>query len=516
MINLCDFNFIDPLLNDSQNTKENENPNSCIESLDEVADVNAGFKNLSTQSSQNQRIASKNKMPDELYEREKAECLQSFPVIQNNVKENFVRCKICIALPNIVKLHNDNRKLPPMTTEAGTRSRRTYIEEHFLSKYHKECKMAIQIPTNAPTRSSIDIHINKANSKMISHVSKLMFDVYVDAKKLTNSAYSWPSRYVAAEAGRSFQYENPSAATIPSTLNLQYVNPPTHAQLLSTIVNSDKDRFKEILKTAIACSIRIDGSVDRVQIDKIYIMLKILKLNGVAELLLLGVGEQTERGSKGLFEAVKSGIISNIGEEMYKSVMLHISSICTDGTNGNKGDKRSLWVYFEEEKKKIGSEMPLVKIWYSAHRLELVWGDVCKAHAVINKTLSEVSSMSSHFRLSALRTSALKKVATENNFDLLSLPKLFTIRWTEFSATIIENVLRSWRALVTYFQINKDVDCTDMGYFNFLTKVENLRIMSFLGDLLHIFSRHQLRLQSDKLTIVSLMESIHSLENSTN
>ena len=57
MINLCDFNFIDPLLNDSQNTKENENPNSCIESLDEVADVNAGFKNLSTQSSQNQRIA---------------------------------------------------------------------------------------------------------------------------------------------------------------------------------------------------------------------------------------------------------------------------------------------------------------------------------------------------------------------------------------------------------------------------------------------------------------------------
>lgn len=141
-------------------------------------------------------------------------------------------------MPNVVKLNNDNRK--PITTSTGIRYRRAYSEDHFESKYHKACKMAIQVPKNLSNTNLIDIHINKANSKMISHVSKLMFDVYVDAQKLTNSAYSWPPRYVAAEAGRLFEYENASAATIPSTLNLQYVNPPTHSQHLATIVSQTK------------------------------------------------------------------------------------------------------------------------------------------------------------------------------------------------------------------------------------------------------------------------------------
>lgn len=308
VINLCGFNFTDPIPNYSQSAKENENPNSRIESCDEVANVDTEFKNLFTQSTQQQK-ASTNKIPDGIYEKEKAECIEYFHTVSNNIKEKFVRCKVCLALPNIVKLNSSNRKVAPITTSAGTRNRRDCIEDHFLSRFHKACKMAINVPTNAPTPSSIDIHINKANSKMISHVSKLMFDIYVDAKKLTNSAYSWKSRYVAAEAGRLFQYENPRATTIPPDLNLQYVNPPTHAQLLSTIVNSDKEHFKDKLKTAVASSIRIDGSVDRVQIDKIYIMLKILKADCESELLLLGIGEQTERGSNGLFEAVKSGVI---------------------------------------------------------------------------------------------------------------------------------------------------------------------------------------------------------------
>lgn len=196
--------------------------------------------------------------------------------------------------------------------------------------------------------------------------------------------------------------------------------------------------------------------------------------------------------------------------------MQHISSICTDGTNSNTGEKAGLWKLFEDEIRRIESDVPLMKIWCSAHRMELVWGDTCKAHVAINKILNEVSSISSYFHQSGLRTSALKKVAEENNFKFLSLPKLFTIRWTEFSASIIENVLRSWRALVAYFDKNKEDDCVVMGYFKFLSKIDNLRIMSFLGDLLQIYSRHHKRLQDDKLTIVSLMQSVRSLRNALN
>lgn len=71
-----------------------------------------------------------------------------------------------------------------------------------------------------------------------------------------------------------------------------------------------------ILGTSIASSIRVDGSVDRSQIDKIYIMLKILTAQGDFELLFLAIGNQTEHGAIGLFEAVKQGIITILGEEM--------------------------------------------------------------------------------------------------------------------------------------------------------------------------------------------------------
>lgn len=135
VINLCGFNFTDPIPNYSQSAKENENPNSRIESCDEVANVDTEFKNLFTQSTQQQK-ASTNKIPDGIYEKEKAECIEYFHTVSNNIKEKFVRCKVCLALPNIVKLNSSNRKVAPITTSAGTRNRRDCIEDHFLSRFH--------------------------------------------------------------------------------------------------------------------------------------------------------------------------------------------------------------------------------------------------------------------------------------------------------------------------------------------------------------------------------------------
>lgn len=123
------------------------------------------------------------------------------------------------------------------------------------------------------------------------------------------------------------------------------------------------------------------------------------------------------------------------------------SSICTDGTNANIGEKGGLWKYFEDEIRRLESAITLTKIWCSAHRLELVWGDVCKIHTLINATLTELSSISSFFHQSGLRTSAIKQIAIANGLHFSKLPKLFTIRWTEFSATIVDNLLRSWQAL---------------------------------------------------------------------
>lgn len=445
------------------------------------------------------------------YDKEFSECIEVFYVFdKNNKKLKYVKCKTCVALPNIVKLNSgNNNKLAPLATAGGCRYRKKYVAEHFQSKYHKACKMAIDTPSNS--KGSIDIHFSKADSKMILHLKKLLFEVYADGKKLTNSAFSWPSRFVASEAGRSFDYENVSAPTISPSLNLQYVNPNSYAALLSAIVMADKPNLQRKLETAIACSIRVDGSVDRAQIDKIYVMLKIITAEGDVELIFLGIGEQTERGAIGLFQAVKKAIIENVGEDMYKIIMKSISSICTDGTNVNSGDKGGLWKLFEDEIRKIGSSLPFTKIWCSAHRMELAWGDVCNAHRTINTVLKEISSLSSYFHKSGLRTSALKQIAAEKELHLSVLPKLFTIRWTQYSFAIVNSLLRSWRALMTYF--DEDEAAESKGYFKFLSKMENLQMICFLADLLHIFSRHQKKVQADNLTFVSLIRNINSLRS---
>lgn len=315
-------------------------------------------------------------------------------------------------MPNIVKLNSDNNKVAPLATIEGCRYRQRYVSEHFQTKYHKACKMAINVP--AVTKGSIEFHFSKADEKIASHLTKLLFEIYVDAKKLTSSAHSWPARFVGAEAGRSFDWNDAEASTVSSALNLQYVNQPSHLNLLTTIVQSDKQHFHEKITNSIACSIRIDGSVDRFQIDKIYIMLVIITANGEKELTFLGIGEQTNRGAAGLFEAVKKGMIENLGDEMYAAVMKNISSICTDGTNTNTGEKQSLWSHFEDEIRRINSVLPLTKVWCSSHRMELVWKDACRAHSIIEKTLNELSSISSYFHQSGLRTNALKKIANEH------------------------------------------------------------------------------------------------------
>lgn len=450
---------------------------------------------------------------DDFSAKEFKEFIEVFHVMEKTKREKYIRCKLCISMPNIVKIHSTNRKPPPMTTIAGCRYRKRYISEHFKTTYHDACKMAIDIPAATATKNTIDYHFDKFDDNLISHVTKLLFEIYVDAKKLTSSAYSWPARFVGSEAGRTFNHNDVNAPTIAPDLNLQYVNCPSYPELLTIIVESDKRQFQQKIENSIAVSIRVDGSVDRSQIDKIYIMLVLISADGSKDLNFIGISEQKTRGATGLFEAVKNGIIESVGEAMYEIIMKKISSICTDGTNMNSGEKGGLWTLFEKEMQRIGSALYLLKIWCSAHRIELVWGDVTHSHAVIDEILNRLSSISSYFHKSGVRTSELKKIATDNKLDVLSLPKKFTIRWTEFSYTMVNSFLRSWHALVIYFNTNKRNNAINVGYFKFLTKLENLRAAAFIADLLHIYSRYQKKIQSDKLTIIDLAKSIHSLEN---
>lgn len=444
------------------------------------------------------------------YDAEYAKCMHSFKRQEKNRSRNFVYCKVCHKFPEIVRMFTENNKIASITTENGTRYRKDTVENHFISVYHAKCKEAellasVPVPVNKP--GLIDTHISEANRKRANHIGKLFLQVYTDAKKLTSSAYSWPARFIGSEVASRFDF-NSDTNTIPSDINIQYVNPSSHLDLLKIIVQSHQKEFKQKIETASAFSIHIDGSVDRTQIDKIYILLKIVTTTCDLETIFIGIGQKM----KGLFEATKKGIIDNFGEEVYAMIMSRVSSICTDGENQNTGEKHSLWVLFEEECKRYRNDLPLIKLWCSAHRLELVWNDLTQRVPEVKSVLSIMSSISSHFRESGLRTEELKQIAAENQLKLLSIPKIFKIRWTEWTHKTIENVLKSWNAIMKYCESSENATAT--GFATFLSNFENLKLIAFLADLLQIYQRYHKNVQGDKLTIVSLAKYINALKAS--
>lgn len=127
---------------------------------------------------------------------------------------------------------------------------------------------------------------------------------------------------------------------------------------MSTIVKCHEKEFREIIQDSIALSLRIDGSIDRMQIDKIYVMAKIIQNNGISKLLLLGIGEQTERRAAGLMQAVNKALCG-FGDPSF--IYSKTSSICTDGAGINTGEVSSLWVLLEDEIRKSGSTTPLIR-----------------------------------------------------------------------------------------------------------------------------------------------------------
>lgn len=424
-----------------------------------------------------------------------------------------MRCEICQKYPHIIKQFHPRGHVP--MASMGTRYRLNTLQDHIQSDYHKECERLSRISSVAAEniQTPLTIAIDKANLQSMNHVAKLMMQIFYDAKHLNLSASSWPARYVTNAA--SFAYDlntkTHSPATIPENIPMQYVNKPGHLCLLTTIVNSHLADFMKKINESWAVSLRVDGSVDSTQIDKIYVMAKVINSNGSLELLFIGIAQQTERKAIGLKKATMKAIENVIGVENRANFLRKVSSICTDGTNVNTGHKNSLWTELDEEMKTIDSPIPLNKIWCGAHRAELVWGDTESKIRQVNKVLSVLASISSYFHTSGLRTTELEQIGEENDAKVNRLPKFHAIRWCQFSFSLLKNVLISWEALVLYFmKYPKSADA--VGYLRYLTSVNNLKLIAFMADVLFVYQRFQKMIQSDRLTIISLMSNIASLK----
>lgn len=122
------------------------------------------------------------------------------------------------------------------------------------------------------------------------------------------------------------------------------------------------------------------------------------------ETIFLGIGRKVARGHQGLFDAVVNGITNNVGSEMYELIMANVTSICTDGTNENIGEKNSLWTLFKTELQNYRNDLPFIKLWCASHRSDLAWKNMADSVKEVRKILNELHRL---HRISITQTFAL-------------------------------------------------------------------------------------------------------------
>jgi len=411
----------------------------------------------------------------------------------NGYGRTKVRCSVCFLNKKTVLMNTKLRnKLPAICSEEGTIPRNKLLNNHLASIMHKECIKVHRLSKLSNVQKSfiapMDKIISTQNHKLSQKIAELMCTVFNDAKRGTLSGWSWPSREVAALKRKSLNIHEPFEEYTPQSGDLQYINPTGYRDLLKCIVQSDINRICNKLETSLAISLRVDGSVDRMQLDNIHVLAKIVNSDGDTELIFIGFHEPESKGAIGYYNAIKSATKHVIP---WNKLMPLISSIVTDGASINTGEKNGLWALLEKDKKSL--PIPLLKVWCAVHRSALAWESLTANVIKIKKLIDSCSSISTYFHRSGLRTKELQQTAVENNLTIIRLPKYFEVRWTEFTYSLIYSVLRNWRPLVLFFskKVNEEKCKVSLGFLNFLINYNHLKLLCFVSDLGYIFSRYQ-------------------------
>ena len=204
--------------------------------------------------------------------------------------------------------------------------------------------------------------------------------------------------------------------------------------------------------------------------------------------------------------AVESSCESTVGKNAFMKIFTQMSSLVTDGTSANTGEKGGLWTIMEcmrkENSNSEAQRAPLLKIWCCVHRSNLAWHSVSDSVSDVSHIFQHLIGMCTFFRKSGLRSRELHDMAEKYGLHLMKLPKVFEVRWTEFTSNLLNAILSSWNVLVLFFQNSEEKSAS--GFLRFLTNIDTLELIAFLADTLTVFSRYQQQLQSDSVTILDM------------
>lgn len=416
----------------------------------------------------------------------------------------MVRCKVCFSQPRVVNIHRKSNQIPPICTAEGSQIRQAIMDAHLNSTMHAEalkaCRLSRLSTADLITENTIERAVARKNEELLKKVGAQICTVFNDAKRGTLSAWSWPSREIAYMKGENFKLHGFSGKFEPTIENLQYLFPAHHADLLQCIVDTNKPQIKNQLNNSLAISLRVDGSVDRSQIHNNHIMANVINKDGSESLLFLGFSETKTRGATGYLQSLKDATERLIS---WDELLSKTSSIVTDGENLNTGEAGGLWALMQAERDKSSSNLPLLKIWCAAHRINLAWKSVTQTVIEVRSLIQTSASLCTYFHTSGHRTAEIKAIASENNLKYLHYPNYFEVRWTEFSCHLIEVILRNWQSCILYFKKYQN-ESEETGHLKFWLTKDNIHLACVLADILYLYKRFQKSFQDDGVTLFDI------------
>jgi len=193
-----------------------------------------------------------------------AKCSVEHPVLLCTVagqkgQRICVACSVCSKFPETVRQFHPKRHLPPMCTAEGAEACSYTINTHLKSAYHNEClrlqRFSKLAGENRLEETPVLKSISAQNKQLADKIGGLILQVYNDAKSLSLSAYSWPSRIVAGELASRFDYNKPFENYTASSFDLQHVHLGFHRELLTSIVQSHLSTFRAEIQQCLAASI---------------------------------------------------------------------------------------------------------------------------------------------------------------------------------------------------------------------------------------------------------------------
>ena len=137
------------------------------------------------------------------------------------------------------------------------------------------------------------------------------------------------------------------------------------------------------------------------------------------------------------------------------------------------------------------------------HRSALAWNSVCSSVAEVNYPIRDAAALATHFHSSGVRTRELHKVATEKKLKVLRLPQYFEVCWSQYTSKLLRSILTSIRAILMYLKSSPDADAK--GYFKNWLNNNRPHLSCFLMDVVTLYSRFQMKLQSDDVLVFNLV-----------